>query len=85
MSATDNNRKLVVGRLLVVGSVYRPAISGQINTPAARIDHRLDTDHQSLRESRAVTLTPIVRDAWSLVHLSSEPVAFQLTDNRETE
>ena len=81
MSATDNNRKLVMGRLLVVGSVYSPAVSGQVNTPAARIDHRLDTDHQPLRKSCPVTLTPVVRDAWSLVHLSPEPVAFQLTDN----
>ena len=81
MSATDNNRKLEMSRLLMVSGVNRPAIPGQVDTPTARIDHRLDANHQSLGKPCPVALTSVIRNAWSLVHLLPKPVALKLTDN----
>ena len=74
LAFTNNNRKLIVSRVPVVGSVYSPTISGHIHSSAACIDHWFDADDHSIHKSAPVPLTPVVRNARRLVHLLPETV-----------
>ena len=81
----DNNRKFVMRRIPVVGSVDGPAVPGHVDPSASRIDHRLNADYHSVDKSASMPLAPVIGNAGFLVHILAQPVTFQFTDHGKSE
>ena len=81
----DNNRKLIMCRILVIGRVYCPTIFCKVHTSAACTDHRLNTNGHSVHQAGAVPLSPVVGDAGGLVHFPAQAVSFQFADHGKAE
>src|SRR6185437_3254060 len=76
------NRYIVLemNRWLVIRCAHRPTVTLGINLASSKVDHRLDSQHETLFQFGAGTPASVIWDLRLFMHVFAQPMPYQLTD-----